>query len=1083
MTSGDTSRQAAALRPAVTPFAREDLARTFDAKMMQRARGLLLAGAVRLDGPGAPIEATVRDGGQVLRVTIMPVRRGRQTIFERRCDCERSLCAHTAAAAMLLLDQHPEWRRPTQASLFDLLTQEPPEAAPQRQYLALWKVEPGIDQTALFVSAGLFDAAIAEAGQEDADPATMARIIDDAMRNYRGDLDRSIARLLGGGAVMRVPVPKGEPDLVDIVLKRLVATGRLIWRDGRRLAEGPRRVLRGFRDPVTRRVRPTGLPGGSVLIRGNGFWYVDPSTGILGPAELQVVSPPKRLPEMPAPARGRAGARRGGVPSSQGPTDAATIIQRTPRILTRLSRVETPDEGIVDALHLVFDYGDPGRPAEIDAEDQRQFARIETSDGTVLFARRDKPFEQAALDRLREEGFGLRRLAPAKGSLEARSVRVHAFRGRDAAERWHGFVTTTVPALQAEGWSIDIPVDFGSRVVTPEQEIALAIEDAGEGWFDLDAGVEIEGERRPLLPILAQLIQAGGLAAARIVNGYVHIRLEGGRILALPVDRLARVMEVLEAMLDAGQHVGDRVRLPMTEADTLLDAEDVLAKRLEDVAPIKAYLQRFRDDPPPPVALPATFCGELRPYQGEGLAWLQQLRANGVNGILADDMGLGKTAQTLAHIAVEEAEGRLTDPVLVVVPTSLVPNWASEAARFTPHLKVLILHGLDRHGRRNEIAEAKIVITTYAILSRDIELMRGYPWHLVVLDEAQAIKNPEAKATRAVCSLTATHRLCLSGTPVENNLMELWSQFAFLMPGLLGDRRSFQKRFRGPIEKQANNERAAQLARRIRPFLLRRTKTAVAKELPPKTEIIRRVELEPGQRDLYETIRLSVHEKVRTAIAATGLARNAITVLDALLKLRQVCCDPRLVKLDAARAVSESAKLSCLVDMVKEMVPEGRRILIFSQFTSMLDLIKPELEQAGIGYVELTGSTADRALPVEQFQHGDVAVFLISLKAGGRGLNLTAADTVIHYDPWWNPAAEDQATDRAHRIGQDKPVFVYKLIAAKTVEDRIIELQRRKGNLAMATIEGTSLAGVLGEGDVDYLFGSDGERESESREA
>ena len=365
-------------------------------------------------------------------------------------------------------------------------------------------------------------------------------------------------------------------------------------------------------------------------------------------------------------------------------------------------------------------------------------------------------------------------------------------------------------------------------------------------------------------------------------------------------------------------------------------------------------------------------------------------------------------------------------------------------------------------------------MTTYGVVARDLDRLKRQHWHLLILDEAQAIKNPDGKATRAVCALQAGHRLCLSGTPVENNLGELWSQFAFLMPGLLGDRKEFARRYRTPIEKRGDATRAKLLMRRIRPFLLRRTKEAVARELPPKTEVVVRIELEREQRDLYETIRLSVSETVRAALAASGLSRNAITVIDALLKLRQVCCDPRLVKLPAAAAVRESAKLQALADMVEEMVPEGRRILVFSQFTTMLDLIKVRLEEAGIPYVELTGRTLDRALPVNRFQNREVPVFLISLKAGGRGLNLTAADTVIHYDPWWNPAVEDQATDRAYRIGQDKPVFVYKLIAADTVEERILDLQRRKGSLSDATIEGTGLISALDGGDIDYLLGRDG---------
>jgi SNF2 family DNA or RNA helicase len=306
---------------------------------------------------------------------------------------------------------------------------------------------------------------------------------------------------------------------------------------------------------------------------------------------------------------------------------------------------------------------------------------------------------------------------------------------------------------------------------------------------------------------------------------------------------------------------------------------------------------------------------------------------------------------------------------------------------------------------------------------------------------------------------------------MENHLGELWSQFAFLMPGLLGGAKRFAKVFRTPIEKKQDGERRAVLARRLKPFLLRRTKAMVAADLPPKTEILQPLELVGPQRDLYETVRLSMHEKVREAVAAKGLARSHIIVLDALLKLRQVCCDPRLVKLAAAKRVTVSAKLSHLLEMLPALIEDGRRILLFSQFTSMLDLVKPALGERGIDFVELRGDTADRARPVARFQKREVPLFLISLKAGGTGLNLTAADTVIHYDPWWNPAVEDQATDRAYRIGQKKPVFVYKLVAQGTVEERMLELQRRKKALAAGIYaEGGGAAAALGPADVEHLL-------------
>ncbi len=480
----------------------------------------------------------------------------------------------------------------------------------------------------------------------------------------------------------------------------------------------------------------------------------------------------------------------------------------------------------------------------------------------------------------------------------------------------------------------------------------------------------------------------------------------------------------------------------------------------------------------PPVAVPASLRTTLRPYQQHGVAWLQHLRSHGLSGFLADDMGLGKTAQTVAHVVVEHEAGRLDRPVLVVVPTSLVPNWTAELAKFAPHLRVTVLHGLDRHARRRQIGRSDMVITTYTVLVRDIEEMKAYSWHLVVLDEAQAIKSPDAKATRAVCQLDARHRLCLSGTPIENNLDELWSQFAFLMPGLLGGRRDFTKRFRTPIEKKGSDIRRQQLVRRIRPFMLRRTKAEVAADLPPKHTILRRITLADSQRELYETIRVTLYDKVREQIASRSLAQSRIVVLDALLKLRQACCDPRLVKLPSARMVKESSKLDDLMDMLGEIIPEGRRVLVFSQFTSMLNLIGSRLAETSIPYVELRGDTRDRGRPVAAFEAGEVPVFLISLKAGGRGLNLTSADTVIHYDPCWNPAAEDQASDRAHRIGQTRSVFVFKLIAADTVEERILDLQQRKTTLANIAFSDEADIGALGADDIEYLFGGETEREA-----
>jgi SNF2 family DNA or RNA helicase len=443
-----------------------------------------------------------------------------------------------------------------------------------------------------------------------------------------------------------------------------------------------------------------------------------------------------------------------------------------------------------------------------------------------------------------------------------------------------------------------------------------------------------------------------------------------------------------------------------------------------------------------------------------------------LGGILADDMGLGKTVQTLAHLLTDLRAGRLDRPSLVVSPTSLVANWAMEARRFAPDLDVLTLHGPRRKARFPDIADHHLVLTTYALALRDREALAAQPYHLLILDEAQAIKNPRAKVTRALASLEARSRLCLTGTPMENHLGELWSLIHFLEPGLLGDQRQFRRLFRNPIEKHGDAEREAILQRRLAPVMLRRTKGEVLGELPDKTEIERVVELESRQRDLYETIRLAMHDKIQGAIARQGLARSQILILDALLKLRQVCCDPRLVKLEAARGVRASAKLALLMDLLPEMVEEGRRVLLFSQFTAMLALIEEALTGCGLDFVKLTGRTRDRVTPIRRFQAEEIPIFLISLKAGGTGLNLTAADTVIHYDPWWNPAVQDQATDRAHRIGQSKKVFVYKLVTAGTVEQKILAMQARKRRLAASVFSESGAQGAarLSAEDLERLF-------------
>ena len=437
---------------------------------------------------------------------------------------------------------------------------------------------------------------------------------------------------------------------------------------------------------------------------------------------------------------------------------------------------------------------------------------------------------------------------------------------------------------------------------------------------------------------------------------------------------------------------------------------------------------------------------------------------------MADDMGLGKTVQALAHLQYEKEQGRVKKASLILAPTSLVGNWFAEAQRFAPELKVLIFHGSSRH--RDNFDDYDVVVSTYGLIQRDKTKFLKYKFYYIILDEAQSIKNARTKTTQIVQQLNAVHRLCLTGTPLENHLGELWSLFHFLMPGFLGSAKQFRQFFRIPIEKHADLEKRDLLARRVQPFMLRRTKNEVAKELPAKTEMTRTIELTGTQRDLYETIRMSMEKKVREAIVKQGLGKSHIVLLDALLKLRQICCDPKLLSLpEASMAHGTSAKLDALMELLDNLMEEGRRVLVFSQFTSMLKLIEQELDARQYDYLKLTGQTQNRHALVQSFQDGKAPIFLISLKAGGTGLNLTRADTVIHYDPWWNPAVEDQATDRSHRIGQENPVFVYKLITEGTVEEAILSMQDRKRQLVEGVLTSNATANMtLTDADIEQFF-------------
>ncbi len=544
------------------------------------------------------------------------------------------------------------------------------------------------------------------------------------------------------------------------------------------------------------------------------------------------------------------------------------------------------------------------------------------------------------------------------------------------------------------------------------------------------------------------------------------------RWVALSDGTLSRISSSLEALTEEAVEVmdGSEGRLPahqlgrldrwVEENDGRIDAAvDALRSRLRALA--------VAAEPDMPVGLEGT----LRPYQRLGLAWLQFLQALGAGGILADDMGLGKTITTLAFLLRrKEVEGPA--PSLVVCPTSVATNWVREAARFTPGLRVLLYHGSKRDRAATPIAEADIVVTTYALLRRDLDTLSAIPFRCAVLDEAQNIKNSDSATTRAAGKLDASMRLALSGTPIENRLRELWSLASFANPGILGTARAFETRFERPISTDRGSAVAAELRAVVRPFLLRRTKDDVLRELPPKTEIDRMVTLKGADKRMYDALAHALRASVAKDIEKRG-GLGSLSVFTALTRLRQMACDPRLVDARLEHEGAESAKREAFLELVRELVAEGRRALVFSQFVQLLTLWRRDLDQEKIAYEYLDGRTTKRDEVVARFQEGTAPLFLISLKAGGAGLNLTGADTVIHCDPWWNPAVEDQATDRAYRIGQGKPVTVVRLIARGTIEEKMLSLKAKKRELTQVVIgdDARALEGLTEE-DVRALLGS-----------
>ena len=759
------------------------------------------------------------------------------------------------------------------------------------------------------------------------------------------------------------------------------------------------------------------------------------------------------------------GAKISAANTVQLPKKIETQFVKPEPVLT-LDSVPLEPNGEIARADLLFSY----KGQRIGFEDHRDTLSLPDNDQVIIPRQRQQEMEYA-----REL---MPYLTPAEARHPVQGIQEHDLIIEPPVDNyqkgWMHFISNVLPELEDKGWTIEMDDSFPFQFeAVSDDDWYAELDESQMDWFTLKLGINIDGKSIDLLPLLArQIHQLPSPDELRKMpkDAQVPIALPGGRFINLPAERLQLIAGTLLELF--GDRPLEEYRLQNHHAEIWQELHDSLGlpwaggeKLLQLSRKLKGFkrLKKIK----PPKALQA----ELRPYQQDGLSWLQFLREYGLNGILADDMGLGKTIQTLSHLQKEKQRlGNALPPSLVVCPTSLLHNWKSESQRFTPELSVHVHHGAQRDSEA--IDSADLVLTSYGVIQRDFEQLSQKSFHLLALDEAQAVKNPNSKSAKAIRCLRAEHKLCITGTPMENHLGELWSLYDFLMPGFLGAKDQFTRFYRTPIEKHSNKTQSKKLQKRVAPFMLRRSKDLVAKELPPKTEIIRTTELNGKQRDLYETIRASMESRVKNEIEKKGLARSQIVILDALLKMRQACCDPSLVKLEQAKKVQESAKLDLLMELVEPIVEEGRKILIFSQFTTMLSLIEKRLKAANIDWVKLTGQTRDRKRPIEAFQSGNTPVFLISLKAGGTGLNLTAADTVIHYDPWWNPAVEDQASDRSHRIGQDKPVFVYKLVTEGTVEEKIQELKEKKKAIAASLYgetNGKKKRSITAE-DLDVLF-------------
>ncbi len=720
--------------------------------------------------------------------------------------------------------------------------------------------------------------------------------------------------------------------------------------------------------------------------------------------------------------------------------DIVDQVQLKNRPPEKIVTLEMMDEATLKIrANLEFSYDGVKVPFSKKAPETPYVMVIKKDTETIYWVKRDMHEEKAAYQTLVD------------GGMELMQTNLFFGEGDDAID----FYNVTLPQVQAnesDPWMVKLGNNLSSLKGSedPLQIIAtigFAPQSVDQFILKLECAV---GERRMTLDEVQQYL----------MQGKKYFFLKGLGYVEIPLATILQFGKALQAF-DAEELEKDTYQIKTYKVGLLAELVEMgvelkMSKKFQTFWDVITSFKSMEE-----VEVPKSVQAELRGYQKQGFHWLWFLYSYGLNGILADDMGLGKTLQTLVLLQhARDQDGQM--PSLVVCPSSIVFNWVNETHRFTPELKVVNLTGADRHKAYKQIQDADVVVTSYALLRRDIRALENYKFRYVVLDESQNIKNFEAQTTQASKRLQSLHRLALSGTPVENRLTELWSVFDFLMPGFLYDIDDFKYRYVFPIEERANRDAERRLKKQVFPFILRRLKQDVAKDLPPKVEAIKYCNLTDKQQDLYLDWLDKTRDQVFGQIAEKGGVDKASTsIFAALLRLRQICCHPDLMG-ELNENVHESGKFDALKDMIEEIISEGGRILLYSQFVEMLKLVRKWLEVKGIKYEYLTGETRDRESAVYRFNNDEsIPIFLISLKAGGTGLNLTGADYVIHYDPWWNPAAEDQATDRAHRIGQTKTVFVYRLITKGTVEEKIMKLKDRKRDLVDSIIAADRSVGKM----------------------